>query len=243
MLNWHQLERHSFENRPAQFKSNHRKLPKDYFMTIQSQCVKASLGAWDKDYRCRGRLWGSATKGIPDLPEGSAVLELGCGDGKTLSAMSGRGWRIAALDISAEALHLSKIAAPGASHLLGDARCLPFKDESFDAIIAFHITGHLLLADRKIVSSEAARVLRKGGKLFLREFDAYDMRSGKGAEVELRTRRRGEGVITHYFTEDEVAELFSSLKPASIQPHRWTMRIDGKDLMRSEIEAVFEKAT
>lgn len=204
--------------------------------------MNTSSGAWDKDYRSRGRLWGSATKGLPDLPEGSSVLELGCGDGKTLSAMSGRGWRIAALDTSAEALHLSRIAAPHAFHILGDARCPPFHDESFDAVFAFHITGHLLLADRRKVSLEAERVLRKGGKLFLREFSSEDMRSGKGTEVELCTFRRGGGVITHYFTEDEVAELFSSLGPTYIQPHRWTMRIDGKDLVRSEIEAVFEKA-
>jgi len=206
--------------------------------------VDTNLNAWDKDYRSRGRLWGSATKGLPDLPEGSAVLELGCGDGKTLSAMAGRGWKITALDISEEALRLSRIVAPEAFLLLllADVRCLPFQNESFDAIFAFHVTGHLLLADRKRTASEAMRVLRKGGKLFLREFSAEDMRLGKGREVELRTFRRGGGVITHYFTEDEIAELFSGLRLLSVQSHRWKMRIEGKDMMRSEIEAIFEKA-
>lgn len=206
--------------------------------------MDTNLNAWDKDYRSRGRLWGSATKGLPDLPEGSAVLELGCGDGKTLSAMAGRGWKITALDISEEALRLSRIVAPEAFLLLllADVRCLPFQNESFDAIFAFHVTGHLLLADRKRTASEAMRVLRKGGKLFLREFSAEDMRLGKGREVELRTFRRGGGVITHYFTEDEIAELFSGLRLLSVQSHRWKMRIEGKDMMRSEIEAIFEKA-
>ncbi|MFB3766308.1 MAG: class I SAM-dependent methyltransferase [Methanotrichaceae archaeon] len=201
-----------------------------------------SLGAWERDYRGRGRLWGSTTKGLPNLPEGSAVLELGCGDGKTLSAMAGRGWRIAALDTSAEALRLSCKAAPDASLLLADVRRLPFQEGSFDAIFAFHVTGHLLQSDRESAAAEAMRVLRNEGKLFLREFEAEDMRSGKGEVVELRTFRRGRGMITHYFTEDEIAELFSGLKPLSVQLRRWMMRIEGKDMMRSEIEAIFQKA-
>lgn len=210
-------------------------------MTVQSECVEANQCAWDKDYRSRGRLWGSATKDLPDLNEGSAVLELGCGDGKTLSAMAGRGWRIAALDISAEALRLCRIAAPNAFLLLADARRLPFRDESFDAVFAFHITGHLLLAGRKMISSEVIRVLRKGGKLIIREFGEEDMRSGKGDAIEKSTFRRGEGVITHYFTKDEISELFFSLKPLSIHFHCWTMRIKGKELTRSELQATFEK--
>ena len=203
--------------------------------------VNTNLRSWDKDYRSRGRLWGSATKDLPDLPEGSAVLELGCGNGKTLSAMAGRGWRITALDISAEALRLSRIAAPEAFFLLADVRRLPFRDESFDAVFAFHITGHLLLADRKGAAAEAMRVLRRRGKLFLREFGAEDMRSGRGYEIEPRTFRRGGGVITHYFTEDEITELFSGMEPLSVQSRCWTMRIVGQDMMRSEIEAIFEK--
>ncbi len=211
-------------------------------MKIQSKHVDSNLDAWDKDYRSRGRLWGSATKDIPDLREGSEVLELGCGDGKTLSAMAGRDWRITALDISAEALRLSRITMQEAFLLLADARRLPFRDESFDAIFAFHVTGHLLLADRESAASEATRVLRKGGKLFLREFGAEDMRLGKGKEVELSTFRRGHGVITHYFTEDEIAELFPGLEPLSVSSHCWKMRIKGKDMMRSEVAAIFNKA-
>lgn len=210
--------------------------------TIQPRYVDFNLSVWDKDYRRRGRLWGSATKDLPDLPEGSSVLELGCGDGKTLTAMAGRGWRITALDTSAEALRLSRIASQDAFLLLADACSLPFRDESFDAVFAFHVAGHILENDRERLSSEAKRALRKGGKLFLREFGAEDMRSGKGEEIELRTFRRGQGVITHYFTEDEIAELFSGLEPLSVQSHCWKMRIKGNEMMRSEIEAIFKKA-
>lgn len=171
------------------------------------------------------------------------MLELGCGNGKTLAAMRCRGWNVVAVDISQEAVRLSRMIMPDVSLLLADARSLPFREESFDAIFAFHLTGHLMLQGRKGIASEAARVLRKGGRLFFREFGGDDMRAGCGEEVEICTFRRGEGVITHYFTEDEAAELFCDLKLLSVQCHRWKMRIKGADLMRSEIDAVFQRSS
>lgn len=178
---------------------------------------------------------------MPHLPVGTAVLELGCGDGKTLAGMPG-GWKIAALDISPQALQLTRRVLPDARMILADARLLPIKGESFDAVFAFHVTGHLLLPEREALAREVARVLRAGGKLFFREFGTEDMRLGQGEEVEAGTFRRGEGIITHYFTEREVEELFCDLREISVDTHRWTLRVKGKDLTRAEVEAVFIKS-
>ena len=197
--------------------------------------------AWDKDYRNRGRLWGSAVKNLPTLPAASAVLELGCGDGKTLAGMPGD-WRIAAVDISREALRLCRASPTVAGLVQADARVLPFRDASFDAVFAFHVTGHLRLHARHALARESARVLCVGGKLFFREFGAEDMRAGQGEEVESGTFRRGAGMLTHYFIDEEVLQLFCDLKVESIRTHRWKMRVKGKDLPRAEIEAVFLKS-
>ncbi len=205
--------------------------------------MNAHLDAWDRDYRSRGRLWGGGAKNLPELPEDSVVLELGCGDGKTLAAMQGRSWDITALDISPEALRLSRSAlGTEVSLLQADARLLPFKGESFDAVFAFHVTGHVLQAGRELIAHEVWRVLRPGGRLFFREFGAEDMRAGRGEEVEPGTFQRGSGVITHYFTEEEVANLFRDLLPLSLQTRRWKMRVNGEDFWRSEVEAVFLKS-
>lgn len=205
--------------------------------------MNSHLNAWDRDYRSRGRLWGGGAKNLPDLPGGSEVLELGCGDGKTLAAMQGRSWDITALDLSPEALRLSRSTlGTEVSLLQADARLLPFKSESFDAVFAFHVTGHVLQAGRELIAREALRVLSPGGKLIFREFGAEDMRAGKGEEVEPGTFQRGGGVITHYFTEDEVASLFRDLLPLSLQTRRWKMRVKGEDFWRSEVEAVFLKS-
>ncbi|MDD1757286.1 MAG: class I SAM-dependent methyltransferase [Methanotrichaceae archaeon] len=203
--------------------------------------MNSRITAWDKDYQSRGRLWGGNVKGIPDQPMGSRVLELGCGSGKTLSAMQERPWKIVALDFSQEALRLSRSGNPYIDLLLADVSCLPFHDRSFDAIFAFHITGHLLQDKRELLAAEVARVMRGDGRFFFREFELNDMRKGQGAEVERLTFRRGKGVITHYFTEEETINLFSELLPISIKLHKWKMRVAGRDFFRAEIDAVFSK--
>ena len=203
--------------------------------------VDSNQNAWERDYSSRGRLWGGGVRGLPQLPEGASVLELGCGDGKTLAAMPG-GWKIAALDISPQALRLSRKIMPDAKLIQADARLLPFRENSFDAVFAFHVTGHQLLQEREALAREVARVLVRGGKLFFREFGTEDMRNGQGDEVEESTFRRGSGVLTHYFTEREVEELFCDLIPISVGLHCWKQRVRGVDLARAEVEAVFLKS-
>jgi SAM-dependent methyltransferase len=198
--------------------------------------------AWEKDYKSRGRLWGGGLPSMPDLPSGSRVLELGCGSGKTLSAMLRQPWAISALDVSAEAVMLSRVATQEkADFLVADACLLPFRDLSFDAVFAFHVVGHVLHAGREKMASEVTRVLKHGGELFFRDFGMEDMRSGIGMKVEPGTFRRGLGVTTHYFTEDETEGLFSLMKPVTILTNKWKMRVRGKDLLRAEVEAVFQK--
>jgi SAM-dependent methyltransferase len=47
--------------------------------------------AWETGYRTRGRMWGGSPGFIPPLPAVGRVLELGCGDGKTLSFLVSSG--------------------------------------------------------------------------------------------------------------------------------------------------------
>ena len=65
-------------------------------------------GPWEEDYNRRGMLWGGVTHDLPDLPLRSRVLELGCGNGKTLCAMIQRGWDVTAIDFASRAVALSR---------------------------------------------------------------------------------------------------------------------------------------
>ena len=209
---------------------------------------KENLLAWNLEYKEKGRIWRGAAPKLPDLPSGSRVLELGCGNGKTLEAMMKRPWRIAALDLSFLAVRLGeKIAttledAPSEADLLAaDATVLPFREDVFDAVFAFHVIGHLRLDERSRAAREASRVLKADGHFFFLEFGVEDMRAGKGVEVEPSTFRRGGGVLTHYFSEGEVLELFEMLRPASIRTDKRSTRIRGQDHVRAEVGAEFVK--
>ena len=90
------------------------------------------------------------------------------------------------------------------------------------------------------MAAEAVRVTAPGGRLHLRVFSREDLRAGAGREVEDGSRLRATGVLTHYFTEDEVASLFGSCRPLRLETVRWHLRVRGADLLRAEIEGAFE---
>ena len=201
-------------------------------------------GAWEEDYTRRGILWSGVTHGLPELSSGSRVLELGCGNGKTLQLMIQRGWDVTAIDLSGKAVALSRNGVKGSSTadiMVADARCTPVKSNSFDAVFAVHVAGHMLTPGRQEIAREVTRTLRPGGILFFCDFSTRDFRFGKGHKTETSTFKRGTNIITHYFTRQEVIDLFSKLTPGSIALHQWPMRVRGKDLVRSEIKGVFFK--
>ena len=196
--------------------------------------------AWDRDYASRGRVWGGGVKDLPRLPACSRVLELGCGDGKTLAAMP-CGWEKVALDVSPQALRLARRAGTDASFILADASSLPLANDRFDAVFAFHVAGHLLAKQRAALAREALRVLQPGGRLFFRDFASDDMRAGKGEMVEPGTYLRKNGIITHFFDEDEAKGLFSGLMPEAVTTHSWRLLVRGEEMQRAEVQAAFLK--
>jgi ubiquinone/menaquinone biosynthesis C-methylase UbiE len=200
--------------------------------------------AWDNDYRSRGQLWGGSPASLPDIPAGSRVLEMGCGSGKTVSALVHRSHDITAIDFSEKAVEMTRqiiLKCNTGDAVVADARHLPFHDNAFGYVVARHVIGHVCIDGRREVAREAARVLQPGGHLVVQVFSVDDMRNGSGRSLEDGTFLRGGGIITHYFTIPELEALFSALKKESVTPRHWTMRIRSRDLLRAEIAAVFKK--
>ncbi|MHC1709551.1 MAG: class I SAM-dependent methyltransferase [Methanomassiliicoccales archaeon] len=186
--------------------------------------------SWDLLYERDARPW----KGSSDeeLPMHGLVLELGIGNGKNLTSFTS-GAEIIGLDFSGPALRAcaKKYRIP---LLQADVTALPFRDESFPNVAASHVLGHLDRASMRKASSEIQRVLKKGGILYISVFGEEDMRFGKGEEVEQRTFKRGNGVITHYFLKNEVPEMFPDLKAVKTWERRMEKRILGKAEVRQE---------
>lgn len=91
--------------------------------------------------------------------------------------------------------------------MVADARQLPFRSGSVDALVAVHVLGHLLAEARARAVAEWARVLRQGSPLVLEVFAAGDAREGTGRLVEPGTWER-EGIPTHHFRQEEADALF-----------------------------------
>ncbi len=219
--------------------------PQTVFCVTSSPIRSDDAAPWNADYLRRGRLWGGAGYTMPELPADSRVLELGCGTGKTFCAMQTQGNDVIGIDFSKHAARLtqgSESAHTRGQVLIADARDLPFTANAFDAVIAFHVIGHMKIQDRERSVREAWRVLRYGGCLFFREFSTEDFRAGTGRPVEPDTFERNAGILTHYFSEPETTGLFSGFTPSSLTTQRWTMPVRGKKLQRAEVIGIFVKS-
>ncbi|KUL01676.1 MAG: Methyltransferase, putative [Methanomicrobiales archaeon 53_19] len=197
----------------------------------------AILNAWNAEYRERGKLYGGAPFPLPDLPQGSRVLDLGCGNGKHLHAMEAKGWTVVGIDIAGEAIRLCQRIHP---LIIGDACVLPFKDASFHAIIGIHILGHLPGQVRPLLINEAFRALKDGGRFHCTVFSRGDMRCGKGEEILPFTHLR-RGIMIHYFTEKEVGELKGPFQEETVSCESHPVRFSGEWYTREYIKFTYIK--
>jgi SAM-dependent methyltransferase len=101
------------------------------------------------------------------IPESARVLELGCGTGLLWrgSADVPHRWRVILTDMSDGMIRETRasLARPGHSfsYAQADAQSIPFRDESFDAVIANHMLYHVPDIARAL--SEVRRVLKPSG--------------------------------------------------------------------------------
>ena len=155
--------------------------------------------------------------------------------------MESRGWEVVAADRSPHGVFLARSTNPSFSgtFVIADGLYLPFASGTFDAVLTWHVIGHILSHEREQMAREIERVIRPKGLLSFRGFSCRDMRFGKGTEVETGTFRRGNGIISHYFYREEVIRLFPGFSPERVSEESWTIRIRGKEYLRAELSGTF----
>jgi 23S rRNA (guanine745-N1)-methyltransferase len=130
------------------------------------------------------------------LPAGTAVLDVGCGEGYYLSSIAReRSVEAHGVDLSAAAVDLAARRYPGAAWIVANAdRSLPYAAGSFDLILSI---------DARLHPAEMRRVLKEGGRLLVAvpgPDDLVELRAAVLGEGRLRDRLEGaSGRLAEYF--------------------------------------------
>jgi cyclopropane fatty-acyl-phospholipid synthase-like methyltransferase len=98
------------------------------------------------------------------LDEGAAVLELGCGDGRTSKRLADR-FEVVGVDLSGEQLRLARAAVPRATFLQADMLELDLPAGAYEAVTAFYSFMHVPRDEHPELLARIRRWLRPGGLL------------------------------------------------------------------------------
>lgn len=202
---------------------------------------KEDILAWEKEYRhLQWGCAGSISHITEMLPPGSKVLDVGCGCGRHLFPLSAC-YSTTGMDISSRALHRAreylKKQDRKADYATASLTHLPFKGETFDAVVCLGVLQHLTEAARDVAVSEIRRVLKYNGLVFLEVFGSQDMRYG-GEEVEERSFMRQNGILYHYFTPEEIRTLFKGFGFLELKDNLLEKNYRGEKYIRHMIRAV-----
>lgn len=103
--------------------------------------------------------------------EGRDVVDIGCGGGVLVRRLSALGARVTGIEISAEQLApaIAGEKGSGARYLVGRAQNLPLADASVDVAVFMRTLHHIPPPDLRRALSEARRVLRDDGEVYVAE--------------------------------------------------------------------------
>jgi SAM-dependent methyltransferase len=162
----------------------------------------------------------------------ASVLDYGCGYGRTLADLSTAGFRnLFGTDFSEAMLARAMFEKAGGLRLVrNDGRHLPFKSESFDAVLLFAVLT-CMPADheQRLLLSEIKRVLRPGGLMYLSDLLVND-----DARNRERYERDGdryncygvfelpEGVVVRHHTKEWIEKITSPFQQLEYEPFNVT---------------------
>lgn len=151
------------------------------------------------------------------------ILDLGCGAGRHVYFMASENIDTYGVDISADGIeHTKKLLKENGLSVdlkVAGADNIPYEDNYFNGIISYGVLYYCNINEIENAAKEIFRVLKPNGKALIVVRNTKDYRYGKGKEIEKNTFLIEEedknkcsfnenGMIMHFFEEDEVKKLF-----------------------------------
>jgi SAM-dependent methyltransferase len=99
------------------------------------------------------------------LPEGSRVLDVGCGGGRTSARTIAARHRYTGVDISEAQIARARERLPGGELVRADVTLVGFEPGSFDAVVSLFMFGHIPRREQAPLLAKIRGWLRPGGWL------------------------------------------------------------------------------
>lgn len=138
------------------------------------------------------RQWAPRVLDAAGVKAGQAVLDVACGTGvlaREASARVGGGGSVVGIDSDPGMLTVAAQRAPDVGWRQCAAECLPFDDDSFDAVVSQF--GLMFFTDPGRAVGEMMRVARPGRRVAVAVWEDLERSAAYPAEVELVERRAG----------------------------------------------------
>ncbi|MCI2398013.1 class I SAM-dependent methyltransferase [Aliiroseovarius subalbicans] len=113
------------------------------------------------------------------IQDGEDVLDVGCGTGSALRAIAGRAGRLTGIDPTPRMIEIAREHGGGITFQVASAEASLQPDASQDVVLMINVLHHV--EDEAAALSEAARVLRPGGRIVLggERFSLEDVPQGQ----------------------------------------------------------------
>lgn len=101
------------------------------------------------------------------LPEGSRILDLGCGSGEPVTKFLAERHEVVGIDISRRQIQLAQENVPNATFFVGDMTETSFPDKTFDAIVSLIAIIHVPREEHADLFGRMHAMLKDGGLVLL----------------------------------------------------------------------------